>query len=128
MMPDERRFEIKRIQMTRRPAHEQLNHPLRFRRMMQCAAENTVGQQRLSPQHRRQRQPAQATTGLPKEIAPVGDRGALSLMERRIVHAQGKIERIWPLLQQLYHRFAHALADEVVGFGVVVPVIALTAG
>ena len=49
-------------------------------------------------------------------------------MERRIVHAQGKIEPIRPLLQQLYHRFAHALADEVVGFGVFVPVIALTAG
>jgi len=82
MMPNERRLEIKRIQMTRRSAHEQLNHPLRPRRMMQRATEHTIGLQRLSPQHRRQRQPAQAAARLPKKITPAQRRSASFSVER----------------------------------------------
>ena len=96
--------------------------------MMQCATEHTVGQQRLSPQHAVNASPPRPPPDCQRKSRRLVTGDALSLMERRIVHAQGKIERIRPLLQQLYHRFAHALADEVVGFGVVVPVIALTAG
>ncbi len=49
-------------------------------------------------------------------------------MVRRVVHVVEKDVEYSLLLQQFQHRVSHAFADEIVSFGVVVPVIALSAG
>jgi hypothetical protein len=65
---NEFRLVVKQIQMTRRAAHEQLNHPLGLGRVMQ--ANRVRGTEHaIATQHPSEGNAAQATAGSPEEIA-----------------------------------------------------------